>query len=90
MSMTDSPTSLLSGYFTAEFPREGCRVSIEVPATGDGWSVRLFAPQSFGSGLLESYLARSLEIALLIARDLSCGNRVPRFYNSGGYSATML
>ncbi|WP_321368005.1 hypothetical protein [uncultured Desulfuromusa sp.] len=77
-------------YFTDDYPRNGCRIVISISEdNAEVVSVAMLAPEKYGSHqLLESYAPKSMEIAMKIAADLFSGRRVPRHYNSGGYSTS--
>lgn len=75
-------------YFTDNYPRDGCRITITVPdgdKTGRCWSVRIQVPEDIekaaGVPYLESYLASSLEGALIVAKCLAQGVPVPKHYD---------
>ena len=74
-------------YFTDNYPREGCRITITVPETGETgrcWSVQIQVPEDIekaaGSPYLESYAASSLKGALIVAQCLIEGTPVPKHY----------
>lgn len=67
-------------YYTDDYPRNGCRIEIIVPAdgpTGRMWSVRIYHPVEQGQAL-ESYMPKTLSNALEIARRLASGKTVGR------------
>lgn len=67
-------------YYTDDYPRNGCRIEIVVPAdgsTGREWSVRIYHPVEHGPAL-ESYAPKTLSNALGVARCLASGRTVGR------------
>lgn len=64
-------------YYTDDYPRAGCTISIAVPTGRDGltnFSVGIAAPNG---QRLESYTRDTLDEALEAARCLATGERVP-------------
>lgn len=72
-------------YCTDDYPREGCRIIIDIPGDtpGRNWHVGISPPKKFNflQSYLESYAASSLKGALTVARCLAKGEAVPKNYH---------
>lgn len=75
-------------YFTDDYPREGCRITIKVPAgdrAGRCWSVQIQVPEDIekaaGVPYLESYSVSSLAKALELSRCLAIGKKPAKEVN---------
>lgn len=72
-------------YYTDDYPRNGCRIEIRVPddgCAGSGWSVSISHPNR-KKPPMEIYGPQNLDGALLVARCLATGKRVPLDYQYG-------
>jgi len=75
-------------YYTDDFPREDCKIELQLFLEGDGYTVTICAPKHYGSTMLESYFAKDINVALHMIEDLALGRKVPRKANDGAYSSS--
>lgn len=88
-SQRPKPMKLPEIYYTNDYPREGCKIEIEIPKAiaprNRGWGVTVFAPDNYRTDdgrrvPLAQYAAASLAGALIVAECEGSSSPVPADY----------